>query len=160
MTHEQEPDDELDKFIEVHGEFSEIYDDLESPPPYLDSKFNTIADWLRNMCEHDKPEKQITRFNFGLFESADDYTLTLRGENTYEYAKYSRIRIEFTPVYTYFRLPKSYHELLDRDRLLVDLKAELTEFTKTKIFQSSFFTEADEVVFETTGDVIWAKQIK
>lgn len=112
------------------------------------------------MCEQDKPEKQISRFNFGLFESTDKYTLTLTGVNTYEHAKYSRIRIEFTPAYTYFRLPKSYHEHLDRNRLLVGLKAELTEFTKTKTFQSSFFIEADEVFFETIGDVIWAKQIK
>lgn len=157
MTHEQEPDDELGEFIVLHGEFefTVIEDYLEFPTLDLDSKFNTIADWLTNMCEHDKPEKQITRFNFGLFESADHYTLTLTGVNTYEQADNSRICIEFTPAYTYFRLPKSYHEGLDRDRLVSDLKAELIDFTKTKTFQSSFFTKADEVVFGTTGDVIW-----
>lgn len=39
MTNEQEPDDELGKFIVVHGEFefTVIEDDLEFPPPYLTS---------------------------------------------------------------------------------------------------------------------------
>lgn len=160
MVFEENPNQEPDKTITVEGEFTIIEDDLEPPPLDVSSNFDTIAEWLKNMCKEDKPKNKIDRFNFGLFESEDEYTLTLTGVNICNQADCLTISIDFRPIYTYFTLPKCYHENLDRDSLIVNLKSELTDFTKTETFQSSFFTKSESVCFETIGEALWTNQIK
>lgn len=140
-------------------QFEVVEDDVEPPPPHLLSQFKTLQDWLHNICEKDKPQKPIAKYKFGLFESPNDYTLVLVGENTYTEEKNRSVtRIEFAPANMYFKLPEMYYENLSRQQLLDKLASQLKEFANTKEFKTSFFTKANTVVFETNGQTIWSKQ--
>ncbi|RYX85572.1 hypothetical protein EON73_02875 [bacterium] len=160
MTHGQQPKKDSEKIVVKHMQFTVTEDDVEPPPPNLTSKFKTLQDWLVNICINDKPKKSIAKYNFGLFESESPhtYTVVLTGVNTYDEEKNdSRIRIEFTPKEMYFALPKTYYENLNREQLLKKLISQLKSFSDTKEFKTSFFTQANVIVFDTTGQIIWSK---
>jgi hypothetical protein len=54
----------------------------------------------------------------------------------------------------YFKLPKTYNENLNREQLLDKLTSQLKAFAKTERFKTSFFTNANVVVFETNGQIM------
>ena len=135
----------------------DIVDDVEPPPPDLTSNFKTLQDWLLSICYDRKPKKSIANYEFGLFESADDYTLFLIGINKYTEGDTSYTRIEFEPLNMYFPLPKSEYKNLKRDELLNRLISQLKQFTKTEQFKSSFFVNADKITFASNGETIWSK---
>ena len=58
----------------------------------------------------------------------------------------------------YFKLPTTEYQNLTRDKLLDKLTLELEDFAKTEEFKNSFFTNSCKIVFETNGQIIWAKQ--
>lgn len=131
-------------------------DDAEPPPPGFTSKFNTVTEWLTNICEIDKPKKSISTYNFGLFETPGDYILFLVGKNQYEIGKdHSAIRIEFEPTNMYFLLPKEY-QALERQQVLDRLTAQLKAFINTAEFKHSFLSEAQTITTDF-GGVIWTK---
>jgi hypothetical protein len=140
---------------EVHLE--DIEDDMQPPPTDLTSKFKTVHDWLRNVCQNDKPKKPIAKYKFGLFESANSYTVVLVGVNEYKSKNTTTTRIQFQPKYMYFKLPEDVYKNLKRDQLIDKLSSELKTFASTPTFKSSFFTNANIVVFETNGQLIWSK---
>ena len=143
----------------VHDIKLEVVEDVIGPPPlHLTSKFNTLQDWLLNICDKDNPQKPIAKYRFGLFESPNDYTIFLIGVNTYDESQNRSVtRIEFESTNMYFKLPEIYFENLNREQLLVKLISQLIDFAKTEKFKTSFFTKADIVVFETNGKIIWSK---
>ena len=103
------------------------------------------------------PEKPISEYRIGLFESEQAYTITLVGVNTYENGEYTTvIQIEFKPTNMYFALPESYFRNSTREQLLDKLCSELKDFTSTEKFKASFLTKGDIGVFETTGEIIWS----
>lgn len=157
MSINQQPNNHPDEIVAFYGSFTVSEDHIEPPFTTIKSKFNTIQDWLADMCAHDQPEKSIAKYNFGLFESPDNYTLFLTGTNSYEEVDNKRICIEFQPENIYFPLPKVYHESLNREQLIEKLIADLDQFSKTTTFQTSFFTRANVVRFDTTGHIIWSK---
>lgn len=157
MAFSKQHNDDSGEWITVHGVFTEEEDDLGPTGLYLESTFNTIEDWLFDMCKNDFPKKKIAKFNFGIYEYLDGYTLCLTGVNSYVKKNNTRTKIEFLPNHTYLRIPDSYHRNLERDDVLRKIKADLDEFSNSECFQSSFFTRANIVCFETTGEAIWSK---
>ena len=143
------------KEVTVHDVI--VMDDVEPPLPGLTSNFKTIQDWLLSICDDKKPGKSIANYEFGLFESPDDYTICLVGINRYSKGDTSYTRIEFEPSNMYFQLPNGEYKNLNRDELVNRLISQIKDFTKTKKFQSSFFTEADKITFTTNGQTIWSK---
>src|SRR4026207_2166887 len=68
-------------------------DEVSPPPPHLTSNFTTLQDWLFNICDEEKPERSITTYVFGLFESPDNI-ICLVGVNQYNKGNTSHTRIE------------------------------------------------------------------
>jgi hypothetical protein len=135
----------------------EVADDVSPPPPGLTSHFKNMEDWLSNICDDKKPKKSIATYEFGLFESPDNYAIFLVGINTYNKADTSYTRIEFEPSNMYFQLPRGEYKNLNRDEMVNLLIFQLKDFTNTKKFKTSFFTGADKITFATNGQTIWSK---
>ena len=143
--------------VEVKEERSfEIVDEV-SPPGSLTSNFKTIQHWLIHTCKDQHPENAISMYEFGLFESKDEYTVYLVGINKYDRGDTTYTRIEFEPSNMYFRLPESYYHNLTRDGLLGMLISDLKYFIRTQEFKTSFFANADSIVFASNGQTIWSK---
>lgn len=86
--------------------FYDIEDDVPPPPPVFTSNFKTLQDWLFSICDGKKPNKSITNYEFGLFESPDDYTIFLVGINRHNKGDTSYTRIEFEPSHYVFSTSK------------------------------------------------------
>ncbi|MDI9874946.1 hypothetical protein [Flectobacillus rivi] len=156
MAHNQEYKKE-ESDITVHGSFTVIEDDIDSPPSDLKSNFISIEEWLGSICDEDFPQKPIDEYRIGLFESEQSYTLTLAGFNSYEKDKYTIVNlVEFEPTNIYFPLPENYFRDSSREQLLEKLIGELKVFTSTEKFKASFLSKGNVGVFETTGEIIWS----
>jgi hypothetical protein len=158
MGRGQHPNNDSGKVTVHEVLFEEIEEDVDPPPPHLTSKFRTLKDWLINICDNDKPQKPISTYKFGLFESANDYTLFLVGTNTYEEDQNRSVtRIEFQPTNMYYKLPQRSYKTLNRNQMIDKLSSQLKGFAKTEKFQASFFTQASTIIFTTNGQTIWSK---
>jgi hypothetical protein len=135
----------------------QVDDEVEPPPPDLISNFKNLHDWLVNICNDKKPNKLIANYEFGLFESPDDYTIFLVGINRDRKGDTSFTHIDFKPSNMYFQLPQGEYKNLTRDELLNRLISQLKEFTETEQFKSSFFVKADKITFTSNGQTIWSK---
>ena len=140
-------------------EMSVTEDDVQPPPPEgLPLTFNTLEDWLSDIIDNNKPQKPISKYKFGLFESSNEYDIFLAGVNTYDADKsHSYARIEFEPGNMYLRLPGTYFENLTRDQLLTKIISQLKDFVKTEEFKTSFLSESNIIVFDSNGQTIWSK---
>lgn len=134
-----------------------VEDNIEPPPPDLISRFKNLNDWLVNVSNEKPLNKSISKYEFGLFESPGDYTIFLVGINEYMKGDTSYTLFEFKPANMYFKLPESEYKNMSRDKLLNRLVSQLKDFTETKKFETSFFTEADKITFTTNGQEIWSK---
>ena len=151
--------DSDEKVIVEHGKLTVQMAVVEPPPPNFASKFRTLQDWLINICDENRPQKKISKYEFGLFESVANHIVFLVGVNTYEESDTpTSMRIDFEPKNMYFKLPESDFQHLNTSQLLHKLTSQLKEFANTENFKSSFFAEANIVVFETNGETIWSKQ--
>ena len=156
MGNGQSPKGDLKTIIVQDVQEEEI---MEPPPPGLISKFTTVEDWLTAICENNKPKKAIAKYRIGLFESKNDYTIFLAGQNTYQVDKNrSSTRTEFEPKNMYFKLPDSYYKSLTREELLKKLTSDLKAFTNSAKFKHSFFTTANIIVFDTNGTTLWTRE--
>lgn len=159
MALNEQPEDSDRWKITVHVEITEEEDDLDPPDPDLESAFNDIDEWLVDMCKNDLPQNEIAKFNFGVFESVDHYTLYLTGVNSYKEGNHTKTTIEFLPTHCYFRIPTAFHEHQGREETIKNIKTDLDNFAQSECFQNSFFRSAEIVQFETTGEVIWSKSL-
>jgi hypothetical protein len=162
MANSEQANGGSSKFKVQHVNLEDIVEnDVEPPPLHLISEFKTLHEWLLNIYENDKPQKLITKYRFGLFESPNDYTLFLVGVNTYEEEQNRSItRVEFVPENMYFRLPETYYNSLNREQLLDKLTFQLKDLLNTEKFETSFLAKANIVVFDTNGETIWSKTIQ
>ena len=135
----------------------DVADDVAPPPDDLTSKFKSVQEWLFTICDGNKPEKSIDTYEFGIFESSDNYTMFLVGLNKYDKGDTSFTRIEFESSNMYFQLPKTEYKNLNRDELVKRLTTELKDFTNTEKFKASFLMNADSNVLVTNGQTIWSK---
>ncbi|MCJ0743912.1 hypothetical protein [Pedobacter montanisoli] len=141
---------------------SRVSVDVDTPPPILQSNFKNIHDWLNDICSHDQPKVEISKFEIGLIEGEDlkgnkEYMLHLIGTNTYNKANHSEIRNDFIPKNAYFKLPKEFAQNLSHNQILDKIIAELKDFTKSNTFEQSFLTNAKEIKFSRTNQIIWSK---
>ena len=136
--------------------FYETVDDVELPPLTPTSNFKTLQDWLLDICDSGKPNKAISNYNFGLFESSDDNVIYLVGLNKYENEDTTHTRIEFEPQNMYFSLPKSEYKNLNRTQLINKVTAQLRIFANSEKFKASFLSKANAIIFEPTGQTIWS----
>jgi len=140
-------------------EFNHSVEEIDPPPPNYLYKYQRIEDWLTAICNNSKPLKKISSYNIGLFESDENIFLTFVGTNTKTLDKYHiETHIDFIPADTYFKLSKPVYNNLTRDAILNKLILEIIEFTKTQKFKRSFLAASNEIIFETTGKVIWKKE--
>jgi hypothetical protein len=130
------------------------------PPKVADIEkgFATVHDWLSHIINTKKPRKKISEYGFGVFRLKGHYILHLHGQNMYpveskKYGNYSESRSDFGPFY--FQLPKAYEALSlqqARDKVLAELKA----FVGSGAFRQSYFADADNISFFSSGkEVIW-----
>ena len=136
----------------------DIVDDVPPPPDELTSKFKNIKEWMFTICDGNKPEKSIGSYEFGFFESSNDYTMFLVGLNKYNNGDTFYTRIEFEPSNMYFQLPKMEYKNLNREELVKKLATELKDFTYTEKFKSSFLANADSIVLATNRQTLWSKK--
>lgn len=148
----------MNEYKIIQGTFTIIEDDIDPPfGPMSTSKFKNVNEWLTNICEDEKPAQPIGNFKIGLFESPDENILYLVGTNETEEENVTHITIDFEPEEKFFLLPKDEYNILTRDGLLKKVVLDLKNFTKTEQFKTSFITEAANLIFESTGEIIWAK---
>ena len=157
MSNGQDPIEDDGKLVVTEYTFVVSGDDIEPPPPHSKSKFKTLEEWLANMCDSDTTQTSIETYKIALFESQNNYLLTLVGVNTIKEGNvYASTYIAFAPANRYFRLPKPYLELT-REDLLNKLTKQLKAFTETDTFKLSFLLNAHLIIFETNGQIIWSK---
>ena len=128
-------------------------DDIPLPPPRLNSNFNSLNDWLVNICKADAPKEPITNYNFGLFESEKKYIIFIVGLNKHEQNNSTFTSINYKPTNMYFLLPSRYQNL-DLQQLTDILKSELKKFVSTKKFKSSFLAKANSITINIS-EKIW-----
>ena len=135
--------------------FTDEYEEVEDPPRDFQSKFSSIQEWLEAIVDSEQPEEDIEIFSFGIFESANDYTMYLVGLQTQKKQDSSITRIGYKPQYMYYRLQKNEFENLDRDQVLSKIKGELKKFIDSEKFKSSFMGKGKSVRLEYAGE-IWS----
>jgi hypothetical protein len=135
--------------------FTEEQDDVPLPPPNLSSSFKTIDEWLSNICDNDGPEKAISRYTFGVFESPDEYVLFLVGWNTYVEGNHAVTQIDFEPSDMYFPLPLDQYKNMNRAQVFDELERQLREFLKSEKFKNSFLAEGKTIELAATGEVLF-----
>lgn len=146
-----------EQFEVKHILFTSEEDDPGPPPPAFMSRFNSLEEWLFNVCNEKKPKKPIGTYSFALFEGENNFTLCLTGINTYELSKYhTQTRIDFAPTDMYFTLPQSECIGLKREQVLERITSQLKKFTTTDKFNHSFFSEAKSIASDWKGE-IWSR---
>lgn len=122
------------------------------PPPDFISSFETLQEWLFNVCDNDHPEESITEYQFSLVETSNNDMLFLSGFNAYNIAQNTvAIRTDFKPTNAFFPLPKSEYGNLSKEQLLKRLLNELKEFTKATKFQNSFLSKGETISTNFSG---------
>jgi len=131
----------------------------EPDPPFKQgqiSNFVTIADWLKDLCNSQKPEKEIDTYEFYLFEEPNNYVLCVVGLNSYPWKDSNATKIDFRPTNMYLKLsPKEYSGLNQRD-IREKIYLQLKEFTNTEEFKKSFLSKAN-LITAAFGEDIWSK---
>ncbi|MFZ1798222.1 MAG: hypothetical protein WAU24_00025 [Chitinophagaceae bacterium] len=127
-------------------------EDVQPPPFNIKTTFKTVEEWLFNICDSEKPQKPVTNYSIGIFESRNDYTLSFVGL----YVNQRKTEIAYEPLNMYFLLPKTEYKDLSREQLADKLVIQLKKFTATKKFMSSFLVQADSIFLNGTTK-IWSK---
>ena len=140
-----------------HYTATEEVDDVEPPPPGLTSNFKTLQDWLAAICKTENPQQSIATFRCGLFESANEYTVFLVGENKEQKGNNSFVRIDFEPVNMYWPVPIAAHKNKSREQIIEQLTDQLQSFIKSDLFKKSFFTKATSITTDFNGE-IWSNR--
>jgi hypothetical protein len=80
----------IETIVQIVNIVEEV-EEVESPPSGLNSNFETVQDWLFNICDTKHPEKPIATYHFVVSESPDDYAVLLIGRNTYNKDQYRSV---------------------------------------------------------------------
>ncbi|MFN0256987.1 hypothetical protein E6A44_015465 [Pedobacter ureilyticus] len=156
----QETEKTMEETRSVYRTATVIEDDFTPPPIISASKFKSINEWLTNISENEKPEKTISHFKIGLIESPKENALYLIGRNLIEKGDTSHSTLDFEPKEMYFLIPSDQYKNLGRKEMLEKIVLEIKKFTETEAFKTSFLVEAKDLVFESTGEVIWQKDLQ
>jgi hypothetical protein len=146
------PADMKSKQIVENVHLQETKDDVEPPPYDLKPTFKTIEDWLFSICNSEEPEKYISQYSIGLFESKDNYVLFLVGLNRTG----NHEEVDFKPSNMYFLISKDGIKNFEREQFIEKVTKQLIYFTKSKKFEKSFLAKSSSIVFDGST-VIWSK---
>jgi len=135
-----------------------LTDEIEevSGPKDLKSNFRSLNEWLFNACDSEHPQSAVEKFNFGLFESPDEYIVFFVGMETEKKQDTSISRIVFEPENMYYLLQKNEYENLSPEEIREKIKTALIKFTSTQKFETSFFAQAKSIKVDFAGE-IWSK---
>jgi hypothetical protein len=128
-------------------------------PPFKEeqiSHFETIADWLDNICKSQQPNKEIAIYKFWLFEAPDNNVLCLVGLNSYPWKDGYVTKVDFKPVNMYLKLSVNQYNGLNRGDFKEKIYLQLREFTNTEEFKKSFLSKAN-LITTAFGTDIWSK---
>ncbi|WP_342644834.1 hypothetical protein [Mucilaginibacter sp. CSA2-8R] len=138
--------------------FKAAADDVQPSAQGTKVGFKSVSEWLITITNGNQPQKHISQYNIRLFEAPGACTLSLTGVNTYkEGIGFQSTRIDYTPREMYCDLPPAYFQNLTRDQLPAKIIEELKSFTASASFKNSFLAQADQIVLESNGEVIWKK---
>ncbi|HLX92445.1 MAG TPA: hypothetical protein VKR32_12225 [Puia sp.] len=131
-----------------------IRDEVEPPPPQLNSRFNSLEAWLHYICNSDQPKIPILTYEFDIFfcQPRAEFVVVLVGFNTY--GNYEKI--DFEPLDGYYLVPKSESENLDYAQYNNLLTKKLQTFTKSKMFKESNLAIAETL--NLCGRKIWSHE--
>ena len=148
-----------ENFVIKYGHFSVIEEDLDFPFDDLESRFDNVTSWLQQICDEGGPAHSIKKYRIGLIYSEFEYTLSFHGVNAYQQDRHTElIKIEFQPNELFFALPNDYFEGPSYDALKEKLMEELSKFANIDPFKKSFISQAQSVIFQPTGDVLWPEE--
>ena len=124
----------------------------------LESNFESISAWLSEICKTDQPNIKIEEFKIGLFESENEYVLSLIGVNSYNNGLNSyKTQIDYRPTFTFYRLPDKEIKNLKPDQVKQKITEQLMEFSSSDTFKQSFLTKSSRVIIEFNGQRLWTK---
>jgi hypothetical protein len=141
----------MKKTIVQHFHLTDTEDDVNPPPQQFEHSQKSIQEWLKAICDANRPQTRVSYYETGVFDSENMRILYLMGVDKNGDHK----KIVFQPQNMYFLLPDEYKDLTQEqiDKKLID---QLVDFTKSEFFYNSYLAEADSILFRGTM-VIWSK---
>jgi hypothetical protein len=141
-----------------------IIDDIEEvesmapPDPGFKSPFNTIEEWLENICNEKAPPQNDLVYNFGIFSSDSGYTVSLEGLKRYEQGPYyATTNIAYTPKNTFFDLPRAEYSGLSYKEAQLRLTERLKKWIASEKFKNCFLKEGKTITTDA-GEELWKKK--
>ena len=102
--------------------------------------------WISGINKNEKPKDDIIAFWFGLFESANGYTMYLIGSKEFDKNDDDwACNSDFEPKNKYFDLPSDYVFGKNWETVLNDSLSILTEYISSNEFNKSIFKDATAI---------------
>jgi hypothetical protein len=125
------------------------------PQPGFASQFDSLAEWLDQICAGNQPEQIISEFDFHLYFSTAGNVLGLVGNNNTVEDGEPATLIGFKPLENmFFALPHHDYGRLSTKQLHARILNELKSFTKTEKFLNSFLSKKAYFI-SFTGVEFW-----
>ncbi len=144
-------DVETDKVEVKEVVIQQVVEDVPMPPPHLTSNLKTLSEWLFKLCDTENPNESIVAYNFGIFESQNDYTIVLTGSKQYDKVR-NTVTIDFEPSIMYYALPEKEFGNLKPEEVQNSITNQLKDFMETAKFKHSFFAKAKAIVTAYNGE--------
>ena len=140
----------MKKTIVQHISLTDSDEDAPVPPEQLVRNYKSIQQWLTAMCDGESPQKLVSLYELGVFESKTTRVLFFVGKHKSGNDK----TIVFKPKDLYYLLPDEYVDL-SQEQLDNKLISQLVDFTRTDFFSNCYLAQADSVLFR--GNIlIWS----
>jgi len=140
----------MKKLVTEEFKASSSEEDIDPPPPHLKETFANLQDWLDNICDSARPQKPISFYSIGIFESKESRVMFLVGMTKTD----NQEKIEFRPRNMYFMLPGDQYKGLNDEQFNSKLFSQLVDFTKSKKFSDSYLAESDSILFRGKA-LVW-----
>lgn len=98
----------------------------------------------------------MTEYNFKLFESTNNYIISIAGVEKSENHQSSLSTIVFKPNNMFFQLPMKEYDKVNPDEVVKKLTSQIKDFTKTEKFKNSFLTKAECITSSFSGE-LWRR---
>ena len=132
------------RFEVQHVTLTQVREVPDPPPPGFKSKFSSIEAWLSALADKDKPDSSIISYRFALFQSDQNFTLSLTGSKRYGHA--DTVSIDFEPSIMYYTVPHHQVSGLSYQQVIDTMTHEIQLFSRTSKFRNSFFGKAKEIL--------------
>lgn len=110
---------------------------------------NAFNNWMTRLNKLEKPNRSISAFNFGLFETPDRYTLYLIGANHFDEEDEDwATEIDFEPQEKYLAIDSEETNGLEWNQVLDKVTTTVTKYIHSPDFKESILNKAHAI---TTG---------